>query len=132
VSDPGTADVTESDLTAEASKVLTDKVKAAYEDAVSHNRSYWLPGEKPFDGNKLHGAARAAFKQNAATSKDYGYGYPEVRVAVVSGRTVYAISGIVSDTGDILGFYPATGKELCEAYSGQGEQPNANGVDWWR
>lgn len=118
-------------LTASQAKALTAKVKAAYEDAVKNEKSYWLPGETVVSGDVLRGSAKAAFKHNASVSKDYGYGYPEVRMATIDGAVVYAISGIVSDTGDILGFYPARGKELCEAYSGQGENPNANGVDWW-
>ncbi|MFO0670485.1 MAG: hypothetical protein U0235_12795 [Polyangiaceae bacterium] len=118
-------------LTAAQSKALTEKVKAAYEASVTGQKSYWLPGEQVVSGDELRGSAKAAFKHNASVSKGYGYGYPEVRKATVDGAIVYAISGIVSDTGDILGFYPARGKELCEAYSGQGENPNANGVDWW-
>jgi hypothetical protein len=120
----------DADLTAAQSATLTSKVKAAYEDSVKNRRSFWLPGEKAFPSNKLRGDALTAFKQDAETSKGYSYGYPEVRSALVGGRTVYAISGIVSDTGDILGFYDSKGNELCEAYSGQGEHPNANGVDW--
>ena len=111
---------------------LTDKVKAAYEESVTKQRPEWLPGEKPISRDELPGTAKTDFDNDAETSEGYGYGYPEARVATVDGQTVYAISGIVSDTGDILGFYDANGDELCEAYSGQGEQPNAGGVDWWK
>ena len=130
----GGAQATASDLTAAntTKATLTDKVKAAYEASVKDKKAYWLPGEKGIDGSKLPGVAKADFGNDADTSTGYGYGYPEARVATVDGQTIYAISGIVSDTGDILGFYDANGDELCEAYSGQGEQPNANGVDWWK
>ena len=111
---------------------LTDKVKAAYEQSLKTNQKYWLPGEQGVTVDKLPGAAKTDFDGDADTSTGYGYGYPEARVATVDGQTVYAISGIVSDTGNILGFYDANGTELCEAYSGQGEQPNAGGVDWWK
>ena len=111
---------------------LTGKVKAAYEQSVKTSQKYWLPGEQAVTEDKLPGTAKTDFANDADRSKGYGYGYPDARVATVDGETVYAISGIVSDTGDIVGFYDANGDELCEAYSGQGENPNANGVDWWK
>lgn len=127
----GSAQASAANLT--EAKTLTDKVKAAYEASVKDGKAYWLPGETPVASpDELPGTAKVDFENDAETSKGYGYGYPEARVATVDGQTIYAISGIVSDTGDILGFYDANGDELCEAYSGQGEQPNANGVDWWK
>ncbi len=134
----GGAQASAADLTANADAAappaitLTGKVKAAYEDAVKNKKAYWLVGETGISGDQLPGAAKSDFANDADTSQGYGYGSPEARVATVDGQTIYAISGIVSDTGNILGFYDADGKELCEAYTGQGEQPGANGVDWWK
>ena len=132
-SQASSADLTAvTDAAAPTAATLTDKVKAAYEDSVKNKKGYWIAGETGIAGDKLPGTAAADFANDADTSQGYGYGYPAARVATVDGKTIYAISGIVSDTGDILGFYDAKGNELCEAYSGQGEQPNANGVDWWK
>jgi hypothetical protein len=121
----------EDDLSAANRASLIAKVKAAYEDSVHNQRAEVLPGAANVDPSKLRWEAASAWRQFQDNFEAYGFGEPSVQVAKVDRFTVYIVDGIVSDTGDEVGFYDSRGKKLASAYTGQGERPNENGVDWW-
>ncbi len=121
----------EVDLSATKRAALTAQVKAAYEDSVKNERQEILPGAADVSSSRLCGAAASAYRQYMGNLESYGYGDPTIQVARVGGYTVYIVGGIVSDTGEEMGFYDSRGKKLCASYTGQGQQLNANGVDWW-
>ena len=112
----------------DASKAaLIAKIKTTYEVTGT------LPGETDADSAKLVGAARDKYEEFAGTTADgleADVGAPIVKVTVVDGTTVYFVAGDVSDTGSEYGFFDAGGTLLALAYTGQGEQPDAGGVDW--
>ncbi len=73
----------------------------------------------------LPGNVRADFNRFARTSKGYGYGYPSVGVVKVNeSLSVYAVNGIVSDTGDETHFYTMSGHYIIGIYAGQGGGPD--------
>ncbi len=113
----------------------TAAVKAAFEAFVQKDRgsasnSNIFRGEK--NAVSLPVSARAAYRQYEHTSRAgmINDGPPFKKVAVLNGERIFIVGGDISDTGSQIGFYNAAGKLLAMAYSGQGEHPNAAGVDW--
>ena len=53
------------------------------------------------------------------------------RVIMLAGQKCWAQVDSNAATDLDLFIYDSRGKKLCAAYTGQGESPNANGVDWW-
>ena len=130
--DANTADESAADaLTSSQRNTLILHVRAAFEKA-SASDSTGLVGSKTIDSSKLKGDARKAYKGYEQTSKDVmiNSGWPRAEIGTIDGYVVYFVSGDVSDTGTEMGFYDARGKLLALAYSGQGMQANAAGVDW--
>jgi hypothetical protein len=105
----------------------------------------------------LRGDALAAAKEYTATvalGGAHGIGALVVKDGTLDGQPVTFVAGDLSETGTEVtfhdesgavhrtvhlerryprseyGFYDASGKLLARAYRGQGEQPNAAGVDW--
>ncbi len=77
------------------------------------------------DFGELPGNVRGDFDRFARTAKDYGYGYPSVGVLKVNDElSVYAVNGIVSDTGDETHFYTLSGHPIIGIYAGQGGGPD--------
>jgi hypothetical protein len=112
---------------------LVATIKAAYEASVHASSDHVFPGEHAFSASRLKGAAREAWREYENCTEEglrNDVGAPIIRVATVSGATVYFVAGDVSDTGSEYGFYDAQFKVLALAYSGQGEHPDASGVDW--
>ncbi len=73
----------------------------------------------------LPSGVRRDFDQFAATSKDYGYGAPSVGVLKINNSlSVYAVNGIVSDTGDETHFFTMKGHPIIGIYAGQGGGPD--------
>jgi hypothetical protein len=128
-SDPAGPDSEEGDITA-VSPALIARIRTAYEQTVKRSTDLKVfPGEKSVDPKTLKGEARQDYNEYEDVHKDGGL-TPIAKVATVSGTKIYMVFGSLSDTGDQFGFYDAHGKALALAYSGQGEHPNANGVDW--
>jgi hypothetical protein len=125
-------DTTTSDLSAGDRQSLIAKIKAEYEQSVVHNRSAVLPGAKNYDPTKLTHHAHTAYEEyeSVTASGLINSGPPVVKTATVSGRKILFVQGDVSDTGTEYGFYDSKGALLALAYSGQGEHPDPNGVDW--
>jgi hypothetical protein len=115
---------------------LVDAIKAAYEHAVAQSHSDLADvavGEHDADASALTGAAKDAYQEYLDCAKEgliNEVGGPVVKVFELSGRTVYFVAGDVSDTGSEFGFYDGAGLVLAQAYTGQGEHPNASGIDW--
>lgn len=130
--DASTADESAAEaLTSTQRNTLILHVRDAFEK-VSQGDATGLVGSKKIDPAKLKGEARKNYKGYEQTSKDgmINSGWPRAEVGTIDGYVVYFVSGDVSDTGTEIGFYDARGKLLAMAYTGQGMQPNAKGVDW--
>jgi hypothetical protein len=115
-----------------AQAVLVAAVKTAFEKATDGASGTIFKGEKKASLASLPPAARVAYKGYERTTKQglINNGPPFAKVAEVNGQKVFVVGGDLSDSGSEVGFYDAKGALLARAYSGQGEHPNANGVDW--
>jgi hypothetical protein len=123
----------EADLTAANKKALTAAVRAAYEKlAQDPGNDKVFADEKPASPKALARDALAAYSEYDRTTNEglINNGPPVAKVGHVNGFKVFFVSGDVSDTGSYAGFYDSKGNTLAVAYSGQGEHPNAQGVDW--
>ncbi len=125
------AGVTREALIADIKATYERSIHATLEAPVSEWRVF--PDQRDVAASGLHGDALEAAQEYEGTLKDglrNDVGDVVVKVGTIDGETITFVAGDLSDTGSEYGFYDASGKVLARAYSGQGEHPNARGVDW--
>jgi hypothetical protein len=148
--------VSRATLVADIRDIYERRIQGNLEAPASEWRVFDNQRRSPSSG--LRGDALAAAREYARTRMGEGahnVGDVVVIDGTMDGQPVTFVAGDLSDTGTEIsfhdaasgavhrtvdtvrryprseyGFYDAAGKLLARAYRGQGEEPNAQGVDW--
>jgi hypothetical protein len=147
--------VSRATLIADVRENYERRMQATLDGEVSEWRVFDKQIASPTSG--LRGDALAAAREYAVTLATGGarnVGAVVVLDGTIDGQPVTFVAGDLSDTGTEVafhdasgavhrtvhgerryprseyGFYDASGRVLARAYRGQGEEPNASGVDW--